>query len=70
VRSPAPEEKGAAEMMCDELTATPFPIPMCHCRGGGREFWSKVEPGRKGGVRGRCSRFRFYFSLSYSDFEW
>jgi len=33
VRSPPPEEKGAAETRCDELTATPFPIPLCHLWG-------------------------------------
>lgn len=28
---------------------------------------SKAEPGKKGGVRERCLRFSFYFSLSFSD---
>ena len=37
VRSPPPEEEGAAETMCDELTQTPFPIPLCRSGGGGRE---------------------------------
>jgi len=27
VRSPPPEEEGAAETMCDELTVTPIPRP-------------------------------------------
>jgi len=54
VRSPPAEEEGAAETTCGELTATPFPIPMCRCRRGGREFQSKVEPGKKEGVGGRC----------------
>jgi len=27
VRSPPPEEEGAAEIMCDELTATPIACP-------------------------------------------
>jgi len=27
LRSHPPEEEGAAETMCDELTATPFPRP-------------------------------------------
>jgi len=34
VRSPPPEEEGAAETMCDELTATP--IPRCPVPLGGR----------------------------------
>jgi len=38
VRSPAPEEEGMAEM-CDELTASPFPILLCHLEAGGRENW-------------------------------
>ena len=52
VRSPPPEEEEAAETRCDELTTTPIPL---RCwRGGGREFRSEVEPGKKGGVGGRC----------------
>jgi len=35
VRSPPPEEKGAAEIMCDKMTATLFPVPLCHSGGGG-----------------------------------
>jgi len=27
VRSPPPEEEGAAETMCDELSLTPIPCP-------------------------------------------
>jgi len=27
VRSPSPEEEGAVETMCDELTVTPIPRP-------------------------------------------
>ena len=45
------EEEGAAETMCDELTATPIPYSPAHCwGGGGREIGSEVEPrGEKGG---------------------
>ena len=28
VRSPPPEEEGAAETTCDELTTTPIPVPL------------------------------------------
>ena len=34
VRSPPPEEEGAAETTCDELTRTPIPAP---CAAGGEE---------------------------------
>ena len=34
VRSPAPEEEGAAETRCDGLIVTPIPRPLC--RWGGR----------------------------------
>ena len=54
VRSPPPEEEGAAETTCDELTATPIPHPPAPLGGGGREFGSEVKPGKKGGVGGRC----------------
>ena len=54
VRSPPPEEEGAAETMCGELIATPIPCPPVPLQGGGREFGSEVEPGKKGGVGGRC----------------
>ena len=54
VRSPPPEEEGVAEKMWDRLTATPIPAPL-HCWwGGGRGIGSKAEPGKKGGVKGRC----------------
>ena len=49
---PPPEEERATETTCDELTATP--IALCHWAGGGREFESKVEPRKKGGVRRWC----------------
>jgi len=38
VRSPSPEEEGAAEMVCDELITTPIPhLPELLREGGGRE---------------------------------
>ena len=68
VRSPPSEEEGAAEIMCDELTATPIPHPPVPLGGGGRGIGSKAEPGKKGGVGGRCVfKIWFYFSSSYSD---
>jgi len=33
VRSPPPEEEGAAETTCDELTITPIPCPPAPLRG-------------------------------------
>ena len=69
VRSPPPEEEEAAEIMCDELNETPIPLPAVPL---GREevekIRSKVKPGKKGGVGGRCVfKIWFYFSLSYCD---
>jgi len=49
VRSPPPEKEGAAETMCDELTITPFPIPLCHSGGGGVETGVKLSLGRREG---------------------
>jgi len=63
VRSSPPEEEGAAETRCDELTVTPIPGPPAPRERNGRE----AEPGKKGGVGGRCFKIWFYFSLSYSD---
>ena len=45
----------------------PFPIPLHRSGGGGREIGSVAEPGKKGGVVGRCFKSLFYFSLPYSD---
>ena len=65
VRSPPPEEEGAAETTCDELTATPIPYPLrCSGRGGGRKIGNEVEPGKKGGVGGRCFKICFYFIIT------
>jgi len=49
VRSPPPEEAGAAETLCDELTVTPIPrhpAPLA-MGGGGREMGVKLSPGRR-----------------------
>lgn len=37
LRSSAPEEEGAAEMMCDDLTAAPILCPLSHSEGTHRE---------------------------------
>jgi len=39
LRSPSPEENGAAETTCDELTITPVLCPPALLGGGGRENW-------------------------------
>jgi len=67
VRSPPPEEKGAAETTCDELTTTPIPRPPAPLGGRRERNGSEVEPGKKGMVGGRCFKIWIYFSLSYSD---
>ena len=54
VRSPPPEEEGAAETMGDELTTTPIHCPLRRWGSGSKEIESKAEPGKKGGVGGRC----------------
>jgi len=56
VRSPPPEKEEAAETTCDQLSVTPIPLK-----------GSEAEPGKKGGVGGRCFKTWFYFSLPYSD---
>jgi len=44
------KEEGAAEMMCDELSGTPIPSPLCRWVGGGREKSGvKSSPGRREG---------------------
>ena len=51
VRSPPPEEEGAAETTCDELTATPVPRPPAPL-GEGEEVENsgvKLSPGRREG---------------------
>ena len=53
-RSPPPEEEGAAETMCDELTQPPSPTPRAACGEEGEKIGRKAEPRKKGGVGGRC----------------
>jgi len=54
VRSPPPEEEGAAETRCDELTVTPIPRPPALLGGRKERNGSEVEPGKKGRVGRRC----------------
>ena len=54
MRSPPPEVQGAAEA-CDELTVTPIHHPPALLEGEKVEKQiSEVDPGKKGGVGGRC----------------
>jgi len=64
------ENEGATEILCDELTAIPILHPSVWLAGKSREMEGEVGPGKNGGVRGRCFKIWFYFSLSYSDFDW
>ena len=66
VRGRPPEEEEVAKTTGDELTTTPIPCPLSHCRGGGREAGSKAEPRKKGGVGGGVFKMWLHFSLSYS----
>jgi len=54
VRRPLPEEEGAAETTCDELTVTPIPRPPAPLGGRRERNGSEVKYGKKGGVGGRC----------------
>ena len=54
LRSPPAEGQGAAETTCDELTAAPIPCPPVLLGGRMERNRSEVEPGKKGGVGGRC----------------
>ena len=67
VRSPPPEEEGAAETTRDELTAAPIPAPGA---AGGEEVeasGAELSPGTREG-RGRWVFKRwFHFSSSYAD---
>jgi len=54
VRSPPPEEEGAGETTCDELTATSIAHPPVLLGGRRERNRSEAEPGKKGGVGGRC----------------
>jgi len=59
VRSPPPEEDGAAETACDELTTAPVPCPPALLGGRRERNRSEVEPGKKVGVGGRCVKIYF-----------
>lgn len=48
------EEEGAAEKMCDELTATPVPHASATMEEGGREFRNELEPRMMGDVEESC----------------
>ena len=54
MRSLLPEEEGVEETTCDELTATPIPCPPVLLGGRRERNGSEAEPGKKGGVGGRC----------------
>lgn len=45
---------------------TPFPIPLCCLKGGGREAGSRAKPGKKGEMGKRCFYICSYFWLFYS----
>jgi len=59
----SPEEEGAAEITCDELVTVPIPCPSEPLRRRSSRNRSKVKPGKKGGVEGRCFKIWFYFSF-------
>jgi len=61
------KEVGVAETTWDGLTATPVACSPVLLREGGGEIGSEVEPGKKGGVGGKCLEIWFYFLLSYSS---
>ena len=68
VRSPPPEEEGAGETTCDELTTIPIshpPAPLRERRK--RKSEVKLSPGRREGWREGVFKIWVYFSLSYSD---
>jgi len=67
VRSPPPEEEGGAETTRDERTTVPIPHPPALLGGRRERNGSEAEPGKKGGVGGRCLKIWIYFSLSHSD---
>jgi len=68
VRSPPPEVEGAAEITCDELTATPIPHPPAVLEGRRyRKLGVKLSLGRRQGWGEGALRFGFSFSLLYSN---
>ncbi|KAM9590860.1 uncharacterized protein ACIBXB_005909 [Morphnus guianensis] len=59
------EEEGVEETTCDELTAIPVPPSTCATQGEEVEkIRSEAEPGKKGGVRGRCFKIFFSFPIT------
>jgi len=64
VRSPPLEGQGATETVWDELTVTPIPHSPAPLGGRRERNTSEIEPGKKGGVGGRCFKIWIYFSLS------
>jgi len=67
VRSSPPEEEGAAETTCDELTTTPIPCsPALLLRGEVENLGVKLGSGRREGWGESVFNIWFYFSLSYS----
>jgi len=63
VRSPPPEEEGAAETACDELAVNLIPRPPAPLGGRRETHGTEAEPGKKGGVGGRCFKIRIYFLI-------
>ena len=67
MRSPPPEEEGAAETTCDELTPTPIPRPSVPLGDKVEKMGSGLEPGRREewgeGV------LRFGFTSHYPSFD-
>ena len=61
----SPEEEGAAETTCGELTTTPVPRPPAPLRGRRERNGIEAEPGNKGGVGGKVF-IRFGFISHYS----
>jgi len=58
------KDEGAAEVMCDELTANPMSHSLSPCSAQEEEvekIGSKVEPRKKGGLGGRCLALFFHY---------
>jgi len=60
VRSPPPQEEGAAETTCDELTTTPIAHPPALLGGSREKIRSKIKSGKKRRVEGE-SVFEIWF---------
>lgn len=69
VKSPSPEEEGAAETTCDKLTMTHIPHPPVLLQEGKEVKNSRVKLslGRREGGGGGCFKIWCYFSSSSSD---